>query len=124
MPIIIALLLLLTTVGLCFDTPKNWPKINNAGYCSWMISNSKIIRLLKEFAIKNNLPYMNRKWDKVDLSYISKYETSIKNEKLVKDLLDLGLKSKEVSERLGFDKRYVYYLMRRIKNDQNKYRSK
>lgn len=40
-------------------------KINNEGYAQLVISNNKIIKNIKQFALDRELPIMQRKWDRV-----------------------------------------------------------
>lgn len=53
-----------------FPTAKNsdsLTKENNEGYASLIISNYQIIKQIKQFALDNQLPILERKWDKVIL---------------------------------------------------------
>lgn len=49
-------------------------KINTSGYAVLNITNTKILKKLKQDALLLNIPILNRKWDKIDLNFISKYE--------------------------------------------------
>jgi hypothetical protein len=48
--------------------------INPNGYAQVYITRHKDCKDLKEFAIANSLPIMSRKWDKIDLTFKTKYE--------------------------------------------------
>lgn len=50
------------------DVPLKSPpltKINNQGYAQLVISNNKVIKAVKQFAIDKKLPIMQRKWGRV-----------------------------------------------------------
>jgi hypothetical protein len=49
------------------DVPSNSARITNRGFSDLMISKQKIIIMMKNFIVKNNLPNMERKWDKIKL---------------------------------------------------------
>lgn len=49
-------------------------KLNNKGYARIMLSNNIHLKFLKNKGIEFNLPVLGRKWDKIDLNYISKAE--------------------------------------------------
>lgn len=77
------------------------PKKDKDGYCSWHISNTTTHQTLKRFALSNNLPILNRKWDRIDLSYVSK-KNSVKNRlKEIFALYDAGMNAKQISKELG-----------------------
>lgn len=57
---------------------KNTPKLINEDYALLIISDSTVIRNLKNFAIEHNLPILIRKWDKVNLDTISTRERARK----------------------------------------------
>lgn len=45
---------------------KEQAKINNYGYASLNIGTSKVLKFLKEFIVTNNLPILERKWNKIN----------------------------------------------------------
>lgn len=42
------------------------PKLNKRGYASWVIANHIVVNYLKQTAIENNLPILERKWSRID----------------------------------------------------------
>lgn len=52
----------------------NKAKINKEGYAEACISGFIEVKKLKEFGIKNQLPILERKWNKIDLEYITRAE--------------------------------------------------
>ena len=51
-------------------------KINSSGYAELVISNTKILQALKERVATYNLPLLKRKWDIIDIRFVSKYTTA------------------------------------------------
>ena len=47
--------------------------INNQGYAQFSIANSDVLKFLKEAAIRMHLPVLERKWNRIDLKYSSRY---------------------------------------------------
>lgn len=47
--------------------------INNSGYAVISISDSAVLVNLKKFAVKNNLPILKRKWNRVSDTYKNRY---------------------------------------------------
>jgi hypothetical protein len=82
------------TSQLGFSVPM--PKINNAGYTSWFISNNLFIRKMKKEVLRLGLPVLLRKWDKINLDQISNREI----EGLVLELHQKGVSRKEIASRL------------------------
>lgn len=48
--------------------------INKRGYTLWQTGDSHVLKIFKIFAIKNNLPIIKRKWDNIDLNFLSQKE--------------------------------------------------
>lgn len=44
---------------------ENITKLNNRGYAQFQITNSKVLKWLKQFTIDNNLPILDRKWRRI-----------------------------------------------------------
>lgn len=74
---------------------KNTTKINNCGYASFSLSNTTELKKLKNNIIKCNIPIMKRKWDIIDLNFVSRYEVS---DKLKNDIIDLLNNNKSINE--------------------------
>lgn len=51
--------------------------------------------------LKLNVPYLTRKWNKIDLSFVNRNEKSRFYEKEVARLLSCGKKNKEIADFLG-----------------------
>jgi hypothetical protein len=95
---------------------KNISKINNAGYASLVISNSIAIKRLKQKAIDFNLPILSRKWEKIDMSFISRQEQAIINRNNVLKLKNEGKSINEISEILNLKYNCIYQILSRNKN--------
>jgi len=50
-----------------FNTDMAEPHINKQGYAHWCMANQRVLRELKQHAIRLGLPMLARKWDKIDL---------------------------------------------------------
>ena len=87
---------------------KRLSKINGAGYAELTISDNSIIRELKNRVLSLNLPIMNRKWDRVDCSLISRYKSAEKKRKNVCELYQKGFSMKEISNELSIPYGTVY----------------
>jgi hypothetical protein len=75
-------------------------KINARGYARVFITNNIHIKYLKNKAIEFNLPILTRKWDKIDLNFVSKQEyTPILNKK-IKELSSAGMKNNLIAKEL------------------------
>lgn len=48
------------------ETSVSRPKLNKRGYASWVIANHIVVNYLKQTAIENNLPILERKWSKIN----------------------------------------------------------
>jgi hypothetical protein len=77
------------------------PKINNQGYASLVCANLKILQFLKRHVSKHKLPVLERKWDKIDMSRISKYEIAKDRREKVIELLERGFSRKQISDEIG-----------------------
>ena len=79
-----------------YDT--NHVRLNKQGCCELYISDSNIITELKKET--KVIPVLNRKWDKIDETYVSRCVTSkILREKIIKMLND-KMRNKDISEQL------------------------
>jgi DNA-binding CsgD family transcriptional regulator len=58
---------------------------------------------------------MERKWDKIDLNFISKQEKSKSNYKEIEKLLTVGKSIMQISDVLSMKYRTVYMAIRRSK---------
>jgi len=76
-------------------------KNNNAGYANFTISNSVVLKKIKNKAIELNIPLLKRKWDKIDLSYIGRNERAQKNKIEIIRLLEEGKRNKYICQELS-----------------------
>ena len=79
-------------------TNKDCVKINNQGYAELTISNTKILQDFKTKILSYNLPLLNRKWDIINMNFVSKYTKAEELRNQVIELLNKGLKQKEIAE--------------------------
>ncbi len=75
--------------------------IDKRGYAQVYITNNIHIKYLKQKAIELNLPILNRKWDKIDLSFISKQEKTKERRKIVLNLLKDNLTANDIAKKLN-----------------------
>jgi hypothetical protein len=96
------------------EVPNNHTKIDKQGYALLGITRNILITKLKEKALSLNIPLMLRKWDKIDLNYVSKYENSknIKTQSI--QLYKSGLSINDISKKLGYSYGGVYRIVRHI----------
>jgi len=87
--------------------------INNAGYALSVISNTKEVKKWKSFALKYNLPILNRKWDIIDMEFVSKQELGQNNIIAVKKFLQNGISRKKMCDILGISKSGLSLLIKR-----------
>ena len=79
-------------------TNKDCVKIKNKVYSEIIIYNTKIIQDLKNKILSYNLPLLNRKWDIINMNFVSKYTKAEELRNQVIELLNKGLKQKEIAE--------------------------
>lgn len=95
------------------DGTTNFTKINNSGYARLIISNSEVLKNLKKRILSYNIPIMNRKWDIIDLNFVTR---NIRAEELksnvLKDLKD-GLSVSESSVKNNSNYENVYRIKRK-----------
>lgn len=77
---------------------ENFCKINSSGYAVLTITNTEILKVLKEKILVLNLPLLNRKWDIIDISFISKFTTANLLKDKVIDLYLQGKRNKDISK--------------------------
>lgn len=76
---------------------SNFTKINNQGYAVLTITNTKYLQNLKEQITSFNIPIMTRKWDIIDMNYVSKYTKAEKLRNKVINLHKHGYRNKDIS---------------------------
>lgn len=89
-------------------------KINNQGYAIMAITNTSLLQDLKEKLLALNIPLMKRKWDIIDLKFVSKYtKAKILNNKIVKELISNSLSYKELSIKYNTSIANIYQIKKR-----------
>lgn len=104
---------------ICSD---NFTKINNQGYAMLTITNTEYLKELKRNILSLNIPIMSRKWDIVDLNFISKYVTANELKEKVIDLYKQGYKNKNISELCNTSPANITRIIKNYKlnnNDKN-----
>lgn len=71
--------------------------INKQGYAQLSITNTKVLQELKEKILSYNLPLLKRKWDIIDMDFVSKYTTAEDLRNRVIELLKQGVKQKDIA---------------------------
>jgi len=84
-----------------FDVKIKSSKLNKQGYAELTLTNIKLLSLLKNKIKTLGIPYMERKWNLIDETLISRYETSTIKRMKIKKLLDSGMKNKDISKKLN-----------------------
>ena len=93
-------------------------QINSSGYAETIISNSEVVKDLKQSSIDHSLPTLSRKWDKIDMDYVSRVTTSRLTREKVSELISKGISNKEIIQRVGISKSTFYKIKRNVKNKQ------
>lgn len=79
------------------------PHILNNGFVRYDIGCMRTIRELKKFAIDNDLPILERKWNKIDLNRLHKFEKRDLLIQQIKELRSQGYKLTEVAQKLNIN---------------------
>ena len=110
-------------LGLFSETIDNTnkTKINNKGYAEFHVTNSISLKKLKLFAIENELPVLKRKWDLIDLNYVSKNEILIERKKEILQLCNSNNSIKEISKKLKIKYTTVYNIIKKNNFKINKH---
>lgn len=99
-------------------------KISNAGYSYLCIADNTILREFKKKIIELKLPILDRKWDKIDLSKISQYETAKNWQEKAFKLLEEGQSLKDICNVLNIKYITLYMAIKRRNNDKRNYRER
>lgn len=91
-------------------------RLNSEGYAEFSNSNHLAIKKIKTYALKFNLPFLKRKWDRVDMNFKSKQEIGKENIKRVISLKDDGFKNSVIAKKLGIGQSAVSQIISRNKN--------
>lgn len=95
---------------------KNLTKINSSGYVTLIISNTEELKKLKQKILALNLPVMSRKWDIIDLSFVSKYVTAEELRENVIAAHELGMRNKDISIKFNTSPSNVTRILKNYKN--------
>lgn len=77
-------------------------------YSNINICNNALLKRIKGYSLKYNLPVLNRKWDKIDLEFYSKYEKTKKMNNRIERLYKQGFRRSQIYRMLGISKSHVY----------------
>jgi len=102
----------------------NVVRINKYGYAEMRFTNSIILKHLKSKVYELGLPHLERKWDLIDVNYISRVEQAVYNVDNVRKLASIGKKNKEMSQILELSPSAITMIMKRNNIKYNKGRSK
>lgn len=105
-------------INLIFNTDCPLGKISNDGYYVVNISNSIIVTELKKFVINNNLPYLSRKWDKIDETHVSRYITAKANRIKMKTMLSKGYTKTQIARELKMSFANVFHQIEKYNLDK------
>lgn len=72
-------------------------KINNQGYAELSITNTHVLQDLKKRISNYNLPLLKRKWDIIDMGFVSKYTTAEDLRNKVINLLKQNVKQQDIA---------------------------
>jgi len=89
-------------------------RINKKGYAIINLCNSLILKYLKRKINELNLPALKRKWDRIDLNYVSVHEKSIEAKKKLVKLVGKGLRNREIAGIVEMSEAWVSINKRRI----------
>lgn len=93
-----------------------YAKINNQGYADMNIGNTKLLKDFKRKYLSNiSFEPLKRKWDKIDLNYIGKYEKSESTFESIKELYNKGYNVKQICSELNIKEGLAYKDIRKLK---------
>ena len=87
-------------------------KINNQGYAELRITNSATLQKLKTKMLNLSIPYMKRKWDIIDMDFVSKYKTAEILRNKVISLYKESFSKKDISEKCETSLSNVYKIIK------------
>lgn len=90
-------------------------KIDKKGYAIVNLSNSIILKYLKQKEIELNLPVLQRKWERINLNYFSRNEKSICDRTKLVKLIKKGWRNTEIAKELGVSDAWVSINKRKLK---------
>jgi len=105
-------------IHLYMDCDEKIPKvkINKEGYANFNITNSIVLKTIKNKCIDLKLPILKRKWDNIDLTYVSRIEQIKYNLPKITEMLKNSMKRKDIAIKLGISYYSLTQLLLRRKN--------
>ena len=95
---------------------ENHTKINNQGYADFYIGDTPLLKQFKKKYVNNlNFDPLNRKWNVIDLNYISRNEKSKIDFESVCSLYECGYNANQICKELNLKEGKVYKIIRKIK---------
>ena len=99
---------------------ENHTKINNQGYADFNIGDTQLLKQFKKKYVNNlNFEPLKRKWDIIDLNYVSRNEKSKIDFEEVRSLYECGYNPKQICKKLKLKEGKVYKIIRKIKESKN-----
>jgi hypothetical protein len=89
------------------------PKINSSGYAEWIISNSVVTKFLKSKSIELSIPFMRRKWDRIDENDVGIQEQAKARVIGIRAMVVGGLYKSQIARALGMTDSGVLELAKR-----------
>ena len=71
------------------------------GYARCTLANHTVLKRLKAEVLKLELPILKRKWDAIDMKYVSRTETAVKHRKVIVRLLKKDYAKVDIARHLG-----------------------
>lgn len=90
-----------------YNTQSPLGRIGKDGYYNVNITNSVIIHALKKFAIQQQLPILQRKWQKIDTTRISKQVIAQQNANKILQLYQQNTNNTKIAQLLNVSRQYV-----------------
>lgn len=97
------------------ETGINLPKpyLNKRQYAFWAITHSEVLSFLKKFVLKYKLPVLNRKWDCIDETFVSRNTQAKETKNKVLQLKQQKHKNSEIANMLKISKSYVTQILKK-----------
>jgi len=89
-------------------------KINNYGYAQLSFTKNLLNNNLKKYGISLNIPLLDRKWNNIDLNFVSKYDKAIDIRNKVIELFKIGKSIKEIAKILNYSYAGIYKIVKTL----------
>lgn len=96
-----------------FETSMPYGIIGNDGYARLNITNSIAIIGLRKKLSQLNIPFMKRKWNKIDINFVSRYIIAKNNRDKIMGLYNSGQRIVDISKKLKLKYSCVYAAIHR-----------